>query len=437
MKVFKFGGACVQNPEAVRKIELFIRAEHHPLVLVFSAMGKTTQGLEEVFLQKIDAQPYDAAVRRLYRFHQDHIDQLLRNSRQEAYQALALWEEQLITTLAVSASNTSLDEIYSSIVAGGELLASKLIYYYLRERNVACTWVDARKCIKTHSGFRNAQVDWAATQHLVRKHINPLLEQKQVVLTQGFIGSNNTEETTTLGKEGSDFTGAILASVLRAQSLTIWKDVPGVMNADPRLFKKAIKFDRISYKTMAEMAFYGAKVVHPNTIQPLAAHNIPLYVKPFHHPHEPGTEISNGFAPIEHPIYILLKNQGLVQLSMNDLKNLDEACLEEILHQLTQQDIRANMLVKSACTLHICLNADSCGVNTLLEALAQRFKVHYQAQVSLLTVMHQGNGTLKTRLRQRTILLTQQRKGICQAVFQHPHKQEAYKQRRASSMPST
>jgi aspartate kinase len=425
MKVFKFGGACVQNPEAVRKLELFIKAERsHPLVVVVSAMGKTTQGLEEVLLQKVDTQPYDAAVQRLYRFHQDSINQLLLNSRQEAYQALALWEEQLMTTLAVSASDISSDELYSRIVAGGELLASKLIYYYLRERNVACTWLDARRCIKTNGGFCNAQIDWIATQHLVKKQIAPLLEQGQVVLTQGFIGSNHTEETTTLGKEGSDFTGAILASVLRAQSLTIWKDVPGIMHADPRLFKEAIKFDRISYKTMAEMAFYGAKVVHPSTLQPLAAHNIPLYVRPFHHPHESGTEICNGAAPIEHPIYILRKNQGLLQLSIDDLNFFDEACLEGIFHQLTQQNIQANMFVKSACTLHICLNADSYMVTTLLAALAQRFRVHYQTQVNLLTIMHHDDGTTKTWLQQKNTLLAQQKKGVYQAVFKHQHEGE-------------
>jgi aspartate kinase len=420
MKVFKFGGACVQNPEAVRKLELFIKAEQsHPLVIVVSAMGKTTQGLEDVLLRKVDTQPYDAAVQRLYRFHQDSIDQLLLNSRQEAYQALALWEEQLMTTLAVSAADTASDELYSRVVAGGELLASKLIYYYLRERGVACTWLDARRYIKTNSGFCNAQIDWIATQYLVKKHIAPLLEQGQVVLTQGFIGSNNTEKTTTLGKEGSDFTGAILASVLRAQSLTIWKDVPGIMHADPRLFKKAIKFDRISYKTMAEMAFYGAKVVHPSTIQPLVAHNIPLYVRPFHYPHESGTEISNGVAPIEHPIYILRKNQGLLQLSVDDLIFFDEACLEGIFHQLTQQNIHANMFVKSARTLHICLNADPYKVNTLLTALAQKFRVYYQTHMNLLTIMHHDDSAPKTWLQQKTILLAQQRTGVYQAVFKH------------------
>jgi aspartate kinase len=423
MKVFKFGGACIQHPEAVRKLEQLIKAEQaHPLVIVVSAMGKTTKGLEDVFQQKLDAQPYDIAIQRLYRFHQEMIDHLLVSLRQEAYQTLALWKEQLVRTLSVPIADTSLDRFYSRIVAEGELLASKLIYYYLQEQNVACAWLDARKCIKTNSRFCNAQVDWVATQHWVKKEISPLLEQKQVVLTQGFIGSNETEETTTLGKEGSDFTGAILAAVLGAQSLTIWKDVPGIMSADPRLFKKAAKLDHISYKIMAEMAFYGAKVLHPKTIQPLASHNIPLYVKPFHHPHTKGTEISNGLAQVEHPIYILQKDQGLVQLSMENLTFFDEECLREVFCQLAQQHIHTNMLARSPYQLSICLNADSYRLSTLLATLNQKFRVRCDTPVSLLTIMHQNSNPPKALHQQKTILLAQQRPGVYQAVFRHEPK---------------
>ncbi|HAN49693.1 MAG TPA: aspartate kinase [Amoebophilaceae bacterium] len=423
MKVFKFGGACIQYPEAVRKLEQFIKSEQpHPLVIVVSAMGKTTKGLEKIFQQRLDAQPYDETLQHLYLFHQEMIDHLLRKLRQEAYQTLALWKEQLVTTLSVPAVDTSLEELYSRIVAEGELLASKIIDYYLQEQNVACAWLDARRCIKTNSRFCNAQVDWAATKHWVKKNVIPLLEKNQVVLTQGFIGSNEAGETTTLGKEGSDFTGAILAAVLRAQSLTIWKDVPGIMSADPKLFKQATKFDHISYEAMAEMAFYGAKVLHPKTIQPLAAHNIPLYVKPFHRPHEAGTEITHGFPQLEHPVYILQKNQGLVHLSREHPTFFDEEHLKEVFHQLTQHNTRVNMLAKSAHTFSICLNADSYRIRTLLAALNQKFQVHYHTPVNLLTIMHQDDSLPKTLLQQETILLGQQRPGVYQAVFQHEPK---------------
>jgi aspartate kinase len=420
MKVFKFGGACTRNPEAVRKLKQLIKSEQpHPLVVVVSAMGKTTKGLEKVFQQRLDAQPYDATLQHLYRFHQEMIDHLLHKLRQEAYQALALWKEKLVTTLSVPATDASLDKLYSRIVAGGELLASKLIYYYLQEQNVACTWLDARRCIKTNSRFCNAQVDWVATQHWVKKEVSPLLEQKQAVLIQGFIGSNEAEETTTLGKEGSDFTSAILAAVLGAQSLIIWKDVPGVMSADPKFFQQATKFDHISYEAMAEMAFYGAKVLHPKTVQPLAAHNIPLYVRPFHRPHEAGTKIAHGFAQLAHPVYILQKNQVLVHLSREHPTFFDEECLKEVFHQLTQHNTSVNMLAKSAHTLSICLNADSCRIRTLLTALNQKFQVRYHARASLLTVIHQDGNLQQPPPQQRTILLAQQGERIYQAVFQH------------------
>ena len=419
MKVFKFGGASIQNPESVRKLAQIIQAEDpHPLVVVVSAMGKTTRGLEAIFQQKVAGQSYAVALQRLYQFHQAMIDHLLVTLRQAAYQALTLWQKQLVATLALPVTDATLDMLYSRVVAGGELLASKLIYYYLQEQHMACTWLDARSYMKTNSGFCNAQVDWTATQHLVKKDFMLLLRQKQVVLTQGFIGSNEAGETTTLGKEASDFTGAILAAALGAQSLTIWKDVPGVMSADPKLFKEATKFDQLSYQAMAEMAFYGAKVVHPKTIQPLAAHNITLYVKPFHRPHEMGTVIAHGSAPVEHPVYILQEDQGLIQLSLDDFTFLDEELLKEVFHQLLQQNLGANMLERSTCKLSICLNDDPCKMKILLAALRQRFKVSYYTQVSLLTVMHQDNSLAQAWLQQKTILLVQQRPGIYQAVFQ-------------------
>jgi aspartate kinase len=421
MKVFKFGGACIQHPESVRTLEQLITSEQsRPLIVVVSAMGKTTQDLEDIFQKKVAAQPYDVAIQRLYRFHQGMIDHLLLNLRQEAYQALVLWQEQLAATLSCAAADdTLLDRLYSKVVAGGELIASQLIYYYLQERNMTCAWLDARKCIKTNNEFYNAQVDWTATQHWVKESISPLLKKKQVILTQGFIGSNDTGETTTLGKEGSDFTGAVLASVLGARSLTIWKDVPGIMNADPKLFKKVTKFEHISYKAMAEMAFYGARVLHPKTIQPLAAHHIPLYVKPFHSSHETGTEIGDGLARIAHPIYTIQKDQVLAQLSLEDLTFFDEECLKKVLQQLTENNMRTNILERSAYTLSICLDEEPRKTSALLAALNQKFRVRHHVGVHLLTVIGQHHRLPKTLLERKTILLARQSEGIYQVAFQH------------------
>jgi len=353
MKVFKFGGGCIQNVESVQKLAQIIKSGHpDPLVVVVSAMGKTTRGLEGVFQQKVAGQSYAAGLQRLYQFHQDIIDHFLDTSGQEAYQALALWRKQLEATLALPVTDASLDMLYSRVVAEGDLLASKLIHYHLQEQHVVCAWLDARDYIKTNNRFCNAQVEWTVTQRLIKKDFLPLLGRGQVVLTQGFIGSNEAGETTTLGKEGSDFTGAILAAVLGAQSLTIWKDVPGVMSADPKLFKKVTKFEQLSYQTMEDMSFHGAKVVHPKTIQPLALHDIPLYIRPFHSPHETGTAIANGLAQVTHPIYILQEDQGLLQLSLDDLTFFDEERMKEVFHQLLQQNLSANVLERSARKLY-------------------------------------------------------------------------------------
>lgn len=421
MKVFKFGGACLQHPESVRKLEQLIASEQsRPLIVVVSAMGKTTQGLEDIFQKKVAAQPYDVAIQHLYQFHQDIIDHLLLHLRQEAYCALARWQEQLVATLShVTADDALSDKLYSKVVAGGELIASQLINCYLQERNVICAWLDARKCIKTNGAFCNAQVDWAATQHWVKASMGPLLKKNQVVLTQGFIGSNDEGETTTLGKEGSDFTGAILAATLGAQSLTIWKDVPGIMSADPKLFKQVTKFEHISYRAMAEMAFYGAKVLHPQTIQPLAMHHIPLYIKPFHRSHETGTEVADGLARVGHPIYTLRKDQTLVQLSLEGLTFFDEEHLREVFHQLMHHNVHTNMLERSAYTLSICLDAGHRGFIALLAALNQKFRTHCHARVHLLTVIGKDERLPDTFLQGKTTLLSQQNGDVCQVAFQH------------------
>lgn len=419
MKVFKFGGACIQHAAAIRKLKQLIKAESTShVVLVISAFGKTTQGLEDVFQKRHDPQSYNATIQQLYQFHHKIIDCLLCSLQEKGIQALTLWREELVTTLTSVTEPTSLDRLYSKIVAGGELLASKLVYYYLQEQKMACTLLDARVCIKTTRSFCNAQVDWVATQCQIKQHVTRLFNQSQVVLTQGFIGSNTMGETTTLGKEGSDFTGAILASALGAQSLTIWKDVPGIMNADPKLFEGAIKFDRISYEDVAKMAFYGAKVLHPHTIQPLATYNIPLYIRPFHHHHEKGTEVSNGPDRITHPVYILQKGQALLLLRTSNLSFFDEVCLSEVLHLLTQHNTHTNVLTRSAYTAYVCLNVDLCETGRLVGALKEKFEVDYYQPVSLLTIMCQDED-LPSLLPQKEIIFSiQQKPGVYQAVLQ-------------------
>lgn len=418
MKVYKFGGGILRDSESIRKLTQLIQADSGPLVVVVSALDKTTQALENIFRHRIEGKPYALLLHALAQLHQTIIDQLLSTSREAATRTLNAWEEQGLSVLALPTSDESLDQLYSQVLAWGEWLSSIIIHHYLQEQRVACAWLDARDYVKTNSGFCDAQVDWATTRHLVQKNFLPLLEQKQVLLTQGFIGGNEQGETTTLGKEGSDFTGAILATALEADSLTIWKDVPGVMSADPKLFEEATKFDQLSYEFMGKMASYGAKVVHPKTIQPLAKQNIPLYVRPFHQPDENGTTITNNVVTLTHPVYVVQENQVLVQISLDNLAFFDEECVQEVTHQLGQQSLQTNLIDKESSRLTICLNNDPYRIEKLCAALSQRFRINSQRQVGLLTVLQQDDRFTQLWTEQKNVLLAQQRPGIYQAVFQ-------------------
>lgn len=417
MKVYKFGGGVIQNPESIRKLAQLIQTESGLLVVVVSALGKTTQALEEILQCQVAGRPYTSQLQALHQLYQNIIDQLLDGSREAAYEVLAAWQETLSAMLALPITDASFDKAYSRVVAEGELLTSKLIAYFLQEQQMACSWLDARDYVKTSNGFCNAQVDWATTRHLVQKNFLPLLEQKQVILTQGFIGSNAAGETTTLGKEGSDFTGAILTTTLEADSLTIWKDVPGVMSADPKLFKEAIRFDRLSYEIVEKMAFHGAKVIHPKTIQPLAKQNIPLYVRPFHDLNAKGTVVTNSFTSVKHPVYILQEDQVLLQLSLEQSASFDETHRQEVVCQLQEQGFKANLLVSEQLQLIVCVPEHAHQIKRLSTALSRRFRINCQQKVRLLTVLHRDDCLMPKWLDLQRALYSQQSGEIYQAIL--------------------
>ena len=420
MQVFKFGGASIQSAEAVKKAAHIIQAhEDTPLVVIISAMGKTTRNLEAILQKKIDNQPYQEEIQQSYFYHQHIARSLLVKLKQKIHQVLTQWQEQLIKMLSPALKPHLFDKLYDQFVAHGELIASKIIYYYLKEQGMLCKWVDARKYIRTNSKFRNAQVDWKTTHALVKNALLALLKPKQVVIIQGFIGSDEHRQTTTLGKEGSDFTGAIVASILEATSLTLWKDVPGIMNADPKEFDNTIKFDQVSYKEMAEMAFYGAKVVHPKTIQPLAFKDIPLYVKPLEDPHASGTKVYNGAPKVKQPIYVLRKEQCLVTFYLKDLSFFNEQQLSNIFHQLDQLTIKIAMMERAALSFSICFSDAPFKVKKLVNALNSQFKIRYNTNLSLLTIKQQGGSLPTNLLKESKILLAHKNREVYQVVFQN------------------
>jgi aspartate kinase len=419
MKVFKFGGSAIQHADAIKHLIQIITAhQNQPLVMVVSAMGKTTQNLENIFQNKLDNQPYEAIIEKIFLEHQAIIKALLGHAGLPAFTILKNWKTQLQAILQTNHNAAILDSYYSSIVALGELLSSQIIHYYLQTKSIPCIWLDARASIKTTQGFRDAPLDWQATESLVTKNLLPLVAKHRLILTQGFIGSNQAGDTTTLGKEGSDFTGAILATILKAESLTIWKDVPGIMNADPKLFPTTTQFAQLSYDTMAKMAFYGAQAVHPQAIKPLAQNNIPLYVKSLFNWQAPGTLISNGYTEPQCPIYVLKENQCLLEFHCDSLTFFHEQYLDNIFKHLAKLAMPVNMLGKTAYSLTLCLNNDYIRLKKFLEALGRQLTVNRISPVSLLTVMHQAYGLPANYLKNKTILLQQQSQELYQLILQ-------------------
>ncbi len=321
--------------------------------------------------------------------------------------------------LSSPSTANSFDRLYSPFLAHGELIASRLIYYGLQAQGIACQWVDARAYVKTKHKLRQATIDWEKTEYLVKKDFTTWLAQKKIILTQGFIGCNKHNETTTLGKGGSDFTGAVLAATLKATSLTIWKDVPGIMNADPKTFKNTVKIHEISYQEMFEMAFYGAKVVHPKTIQPLAANNIPLYVKPFEHPDEKGTKVMAQAPKITHIVYVLRQQECLLTFYHKDFTFFNEKNLNAIFHWLDQLNMATHMMEQGPSTFSICVHDAPYKINKLRPMLSGTLGIDYHQNLSLLTIKNYNEGLLKKLLKNNTVLLEKKIQNTCQIVFKN------------------
>ena len=418
MKVFKFGGGSIQSSAAIRQLAKIVAAER-PAVIVVSAMGKTTQVLERIVRKGVAYQAYAEDLKKLFDYHQAVIDNLLTTTRQAAQQRLFQWQSSLASALQGDFETLGLDWYYSQVVAWGEMISSNIIQHYLQEQQMACHWLDARQVIKTNKGYCNAAIDWKKTQGAVEQYLKPLCVDNAPVLTQGFIGSNVQGETTTLGKEGSDFTGAILAASLSAQSLTIWKDVPGIMSGDPKHFKNTVKFEQLSYTTMLQMSLYGAKVIHPKTIQPLADHNIPLYVRPFEKPEEAGTKIVHRATYDEQPIHLLLENQCLITLRTKGSGKLTASTLQPIIQQFDAHTIPFCLLASEVHSVVICCSHQPLRLAPLLQSLQDSdYSVSSQAPVDLITIMHPDLSTSASLAGYGPILFEQQSSERYQVAFQ-------------------
>ncbi|WP_373058604.1 aspartate kinase [Zunongwangia sp. H14] len=404
MKVFKFGGASVKDAEGVRNLlNVLNKTGNSNLLIVVSAMGKTTNALEEVVEAYLKNGNFREKLNLIRNFHQAIISKLFPEGREE----ISGKTEVIFTTLEnflEHNKSSKYDFVYDQIVSYGELLSTTIVSGFLEKSGVPNKWLDVRELIKTDATYRDAQVNWEETQYEIQKNINPNL----LTITQGFIGSDTNNFTTTLGREGSDYTAAIFAYCLNAESVSIWKDVPGVLNGDPRVFQKTQLLEQISYEEAIELAFYGASVIHPKTLQPLQRKEIPLYVKSFLHPEDPGTAVSRGRHLIPQvPCFIVKKNQVLISLSSLDFSFMVEENISDIFRLFHLYQIKVDLIQNSAISFSVCVDNKFNNLEKLMQHLRARFKVEFTKYVSLYTIRHFDEKAIKSLEKDKEVLLKQ------------------------------
>jgi aspartate kinase len=410
MKVFKFGGASVQSIDRIKAVADILQSHSgEKILVVVSAIGKTTNALEKV------------------------VEAFYNNHKEEALQLFEAVKQSHLTTakyLLVTHYNAALEQLsnfftevewllhdkpvrdfdyyYDQVVCAGELLSTGIVSAYLNEAGIANSWIDVRDIVRTDNNFRDANIDWAFTQQKINDEILPLFEDNDIVITQGFIGATDDNESTTLGREGSDYTAAVFANMLEAESQTIWKDVEGVMNADPKQFPDARFISTLNYDEVIEMAYYGAQVIHPKTIKPLQNKGIPLYVKCFLDKNLPGTVIHNKAVKGLPPIIVLKQQQALIHLHSRDFSFVGEKPIADLYALLAEIRIKPNLIQTGAVTIQVCLDDRPDKIEKLAIAAANIFDVQVEKGLTLLSIRHYNEAILQKMIAGHTIELRQQ-----------------------------
>jgi len=414
MKVFKFGGASIKDPQAIRNVlHVLQTVGFNNSLIIASAMGKTTNALEDV-INAYFKKPEDLkqTIQIVKKYHFEIIDELFDNKQHLVFDKVNVLFGEMEFFLANNKS-PNYNFVYDQIVSFGELLSTTILSYFFNDQQIENVWIDARNLIKTDTTYRDGMVDWAATE----QNISNQLQGSKLYITQGFIGSDPNHFSVTLGREGSDYSAAIFAYCLNAESVTIWKDVPGVLNADPRYFEETILLNQISYHEAIELAFYGASVIHPKTLQPLQRKEIPLYVKSFVNPTLPGTCVSKGadLEP-ETACFIVKKNQLLVSISSKDFSFIMENQVSDIFKTFGEQHIKVNVIQNSAISFTVCVEDKFGNFETILEDLSNNFNVTFNENVSLYTIRHFSNEDAKKVIDGKEVLLQQINRETIQIV---------------------
>lgn len=414
MRIFKFGGASIKDAEGIRNVvEVLQTVGHQNTLLVVSAMGKTTNAMEVVVKNYFkDKTALDASFNEIIDYHNEISLALFKNDKHPIFAEVKGLIEQVKGFLAWNKS-PKYAFVYDQVVGYGELISTTILSAYFKEVGITNKWLDVRDYIKTSDDYREGSVNWENTQ----KNIAQNIDQSCLNITQGFLGSDDNNFTTTLGREGSDYTAAIFAYCLNADSVTIWKDVPGVLNADPRYFENAELLNRISYREAIELAFYGASVIHPKTLQPLQRKEIPLHVKSFINPTEDGTVVMKGKGITPNvPCFIVKKDQILMKLSSLDFSFIVEENISEIFKLFHDNKMKVDLIQNSAISFSVCVENKYNKLEDLLKVLKSKFKVTHYEDVALYTIRHFDENAIASLQEGKEILLEQRTQETIQLV---------------------
>ena len=405
MRIFKFGGASVKDAAGIRNVfDVLQKVGFKQVLLVVSAMGKTTNALELVIKNYFEkSNELFESIQEVKKYHNEILLDLFDDENHEVYFDVNSHFADFEYFIR-SNKSPNYNFVYDQIVSFGEIISSTILSHYMNFRNIPTQWIDVRNYIKTDNTYRDAEVNWEITQ----RNIGKIAKKKTLFITQGFVGSDENGFTTTLGREGSDYTAAIFAYCLNAESVTIWKDVPGVMNADPRYFENAKLLNQISYREAIELAFYGASVIHPKTLQPLQKKEIPLFVKSFINPLLPGTSVSKGedLDP-KLPCFIVKKDQLLLSLSSIDFSFIMEENISEIFNLLHLHKLKVSLIQNSAISFSVCIEDKFGNFNELKKILSKKFKVSFNENVSLYTIRHFDEKAAQLVEKNKNVLLRQ------------------------------
>ncbi|HWS00194.1 MAG TPA: aspartate kinase [Prolixibacteraceae bacterium] len=412
MKVFKFGGASVKDAAGVMQTAKIICAEQEQLIVVVSAMGKTTDALVAVTRNYFDGK-IDEALRGINKVKEDHfqiVSKLFESGNEKLESTLHDDFDALLKRMNIPPS-LNYDFEYDQIVSTGEMVSTEILATYLNHVGRITKWIDAGHYIRTNDTWREGEIDWNLTRKLLPQAFQ--FNENSVCLTQGFIGATTFNLTTTLGREGSDYTAAVVANIMNAESVTIWKDVPGIMNADPHKYPRTYKLEKLSYREAVEMTYYGAKVIHPKTMKPLVEKQIPLYVKSFIHPDEEGSMICNIDHPMEYiPVFINKEDQVLITVSPKDFSFIAEESIANIYRLFSKFRMKVNLVQQSAMNFSLAIDRPERDFEQMIQDLSEHFVVHYNDGLELLTIRYFTPEAVAESTSDRTIYVEQRTRKI-------------------------